>query len=92
MDNVYDLALTPEVDKKAEGVSFRFMPEMKQVQKALEVREITGMDLAGVPLFVSRSASSVAAVVAQAATALKPESMHLSKQWPVRHCVLDLEL
>ena len=37
MDNVYDFAVTPEVDKKTEGVSFRFMPDMKQVQKALEV-------------------------------------------------------
>ncbi len=41
MDNVYDFAVTPEVDKKAEGVSFRFMPDMKQVQKALEVWKIT---------------------------------------------------
>jgi len=39
MDNVYDFAVTPEVDKKTEGVSFRFMPDMKQVQKALEVRQ-----------------------------------------------------
>ena len=38
MDNVYDFAVTPEVDKKTAGVSFRFMPELKQVQKALEVR------------------------------------------------------
>ena len=37
MDNVYDFAVTPEVDKKTEGVSFRFMPDMSQVQKALEV-------------------------------------------------------
>ena len=37
MDNVYDFAVTPEVDKKTEGVSFRFMPDMKPVQKALEV-------------------------------------------------------
>ena len=37
MDNVYDFAVTPEVDKKTEGVSFRFMPDMNQVQKALEV-------------------------------------------------------
>ena len=50
MDNVYDVALTPELAKKAEGVSFRFMPDMKQVQKALEVRQITGMNFAGVPL------------------------------------------
>lgn len=51
MDNVYDVALTPEVDKKAEGVSFRFMPDMKQVQKALEVKQITGTNFTGVPLF-----------------------------------------
>lgn len=38
MDNVYDFAVTPEVDKKTDGVSFRFMPDMKQVHKALEVR------------------------------------------------------
>lgn len=38
MDNVYDFAVTPEVDKKTANVSFRFMPDLKQVQKALEVR------------------------------------------------------
>ena len=41
MDNVYDFAVTPEVDKKTAGVSFRFMPDLKQVQKALEVRPHT---------------------------------------------------
>ena len=40
MDNVYDFAVTPEVDKKTAGVSFRFMPDLKQVQKALEVRPL----------------------------------------------------
>ena len=41
MDNVYDFAVTPEVDKKTAGVSFRFMPDLKQVQKALEVRPLS---------------------------------------------------
>ena len=41
MDNVYDFAVTPEVDKKTAGVSFCFMPDLKQVQKALEVRPVS---------------------------------------------------
>ncbi|CAL5227100.1 g10006 [Coccomyxa viridis] len=54
MDNVYDFAVTPEVDKKTAGVSFRFMPDLKQVQKALELYKeagVPGRTFTGVPVF-----------------------------------------
>lgn len=37
MDAIYDFAITPQKDKKAAGVVFRFMPDAKEVQSALQV-------------------------------------------------------
>lgn len=37
MDAIYDFAVTPQKDKKAAGVVFRFMPDAKEVHSALEV-------------------------------------------------------
>jgi len=37
MDAIYDFAITQNKDKKAAGVVFRFMPDAKEVQSALEV-------------------------------------------------------
>jgi hypothetical protein len=41
MDAIYDFAINPDKDKKAEGVVFRFMPDAREVQSALEVRLLT---------------------------------------------------
>lgn len=37
MDAIYDFAINPNKERKAEGVVFRFMPDAKEVQSALEV-------------------------------------------------------
>ncbi len=41
MDAIYDFAITKEKDKRAAGVTFRFMPDAKEVQSALEVEACT---------------------------------------------------
>ena len=38
MDNVYSFATTPRDSNNAKGVVFRFMPDMRQVNAALDVR------------------------------------------------------
>lgn len=37
MDAIYDFAITPQKEKNAAGVVFRFMPDAKEVQSALQV-------------------------------------------------------
>ena len=54
MDAIYDFAITPQKDKKAEGVVFRFMPDAKEVQSALEV----GMNNCLLPNLISTSRTS----------------------------------
>jgi hypothetical protein len=38
MDRVYDFATTPRTETGTEGVIFRFMPDPRQVDLALQVR------------------------------------------------------
>ncbi len=40
MDAVYDFAVTPRGDTGTEGVAFRFMPDSRQVEAALEVGSV----------------------------------------------------
>ncbi|EIE26430.1 hypothetical protein COCSUDRAFT_58968 [Coccomyxa subellipsoidea C-169] len=54
MDAIYDFAITKEKDKRAAGVTFRFMPDAKEVQSALEMYKEAGVpstSFTGVPVF-----------------------------------------
>lgn len=54
MDRVYEYAITPRDQTGSEGVVFRFMPDMRQVQAALQLFEANGAPVpgfAGVPVF-----------------------------------------
>jgi hypothetical protein len=41
MDAVYEFAITPRKETGMEGVVVRFMPDTRQVENALEVRQCT---------------------------------------------------
>lgn len=54
MDAVYEFAVTPRGESGTEGVVFRFMPEGRQVENALELYRHAGLpssSFTGVPLF-----------------------------------------
>lgn len=54
MDSVYEFAVTPRSESGTEGVIFRFMPDARQVDNALELYRHAGLastSFAGVPLF-----------------------------------------
>ena len=54
MDSVYEFAITPRGESGTEGVIFRFMPDARQIQAALELYKHAGLQtttFTGVPLF-----------------------------------------
>lgn len=54
MDNVYEVFTTPRDTTGLTGIHFRFMPDMRQVQHALELYKQAGLPtraFTGVPVF-----------------------------------------